>query len=49
MLKKLVYFWVVVCPMSLLAQDHLVSGQVVDEEAKGLSGVNIISLEYGYR
>ena len=48
MLKKLIYFWVVVCPMSLLAQDHLVSGQVVDEEAKGLSGVNIISLEYGF-
>ena len=48
MLKKLIYLWVVVCPMSLLAQDHLVPGQVVDEEAKGLSGVNIISLEYGF-
>jgi len=48
MIKKLIYFWVIISPLSLLAQYHLVSGQVVDEEAMALSGVNIISLEYGF-
>ena len=34
--------------MSLLAQYHMVSGQVVDENGTGRSGVNIISLEFGF-